>query len=134
MRKQVTRGGRAGRTRAPSRLPDRSGFTLPEIMVVLVILAIGIMPLAIVQSRARVQVRHADRMTQAVVLAQTQLEAMKGAGFGNAAPDSGQAGQLSWRTSVQNVSFGLDRIDVTVTWFDGRRDQNIQVSDLMSMR
>jgi prepilin-type N-terminal cleavage/methylation domain-containing protein len=123
-------GGDSGR----SRRPGRDGFTLPEILVVLLILIIGILPLAIVQTRARTEVRRADRLTQALVLAQGQLEEMKAAGFGNAAPDSGQTGQLHWWASVQDVSFGLQQINVRVTWYDGARDQNIQVSDLMSLR
>lgn len=122
---------RASRRR---RWPGRDGFSLTEIMVVLMILGIGIVPLAMVQSRARTEVTRSDHLTQAVVLGQTQLELMKGAGFGNAAPDSGQADQLRWWTNVQNVSFGLDRIEVTVTWFDGARDQTLQMSSLLSMR
>ncbi|MFH1842664.1 MAG: type II secretion system protein [bacterium] len=124
------------RPQTNKKLPwlGRDGFTLTEIMVVMMILAIGIVPLAMVQSRARVEVRRSDRLTQAVNLAQTQLEQMKGAGFGNAQPDSGQTGVLQWRSNIQNVSFGLDQIQVQVMWFDGARNQNIVVSDLMSMR
>jgi prepilin-type N-terminal cleavage/methylation domain-containing protein len=112
----------------------RDGFTLTEILVVLMILAIGILPIAIVQSQARREVQRSDRLTQAITLAQAQLENMKGAGFGNAQADSGQAGPLAWRTDVQNVSFGMDQIRVEVTWFDGARDRTVQVSDLVSMR
>jgi len=113
---------------------DRGGFTLIEILVVMGILAIGILPLAIVQSQARREVSKSDRYTLAITLAQSQLEQMKGAGFGNATPDSGQVGVIEWRTNVQNVNFGLDRLEVTVTYFDGARDRTIQVSDLVSMR
>lgn len=113
---------------------DHSGFSLTEILVVLIILSIGILPLAIVQSRAGREVSKSDRHTQAITIAQSRLEQMKGAGFGNAAPDSGQVGAIEWRTNVQNVSFGLDRLEVSVTYFDGARDRTIQVSDLVSMR
>ena len=115
-------------------MPDRDGFTLVEILVVLAILTIGILPLAMVQTQARHEVSKSDRFTQAITLAQSQLEQMKGAGFGNAVPDSGQVGAIQWRTAVQNVSFGLDRLEVTVNWFDGARDQTLLVSDLVSTR
>jgi prepilin-type N-terminal cleavage/methylation domain-containing protein len=115
-------------------LPGEAGFTLTEIIVVLGILAIGIMPLAMVQSRARRDVTRSDLYTQAITIAQAQLEQMKGRGFGNAAPDSGQVGQIQWWANVTNVSFGMDRYDVTVIWPDGSRNRTIQVSDLSSMR
>ena len=118
---------------APARA-DRGGFTLTEILVVLVILTIGIVPLAVVQSTSRRAVGHADRMTQAVALAQSRLEQMRGAGFGNAAPDSGQAGQLRWVSDVQNVGFGLDRVGVTVRWFDGRDNRVLRLVSLVSLR
>ena len=115
-------------------MPDRDGFTLVEILVVLAILTIGILPLAMVQTQARHEVSKSDRFTQAITLAQSQLEQLKGAGFGNAVPDSGQVGAIQWRTNVQNISFGLDRLEVTVNWFDGVRDQTMLVSDLVSTR
>jgi len=119
--------------RKPGRV-GRDGFTLVEILVVLVILTIGIVPLAVVQSSARREVSESDRYTQALVLAQDRLERMKALGFGVAAPDSGASGQLAWNADVQNVSFGLDRIGVTVTWFDGGQPQQLRMVSLVSMR
>lgn len=130
------RRGRARRRGREGRRPRlcRGGFSLTEILVVLVILTIGIVPLSLVQSRARRDVTTSDHYTQAIALAQSRFEQMKGAGFGAAAADSGQAGQLRWTQTVQNVSFGLDRIGVTVTWFDGRSNQTVQMVGMVSMR
>jgi prepilin-type N-terminal cleavage/methylation domain-containing protein len=78
----------------------RDGFTLPEVLMVMIILAIGVLPLTMIQSRARAEVRETDRYTQAVTLAQQQLEWAKGQGFGNVVPDSGLAGHVwpaTWR-------------------------------------
>ncbi|MHB8078522.1 MAG: type IV pilus modification PilV family protein [Candidatus Krumholzibacteriia bacterium] len=126
---------RARLARIASRLrPDRGGFTLIEILIVLAVLSIGIIPLALVQSNARREVSHADRYTQAIALAQSRIEQAKGAGFGNAAPDSGDTGQLRWVTDVQNISFGMNQIGVTVTWNDGRSDQALRMVSLVSMR
>ena len=65
-------------------MPGRGGFTLTEILVVMGILVIGILPLAMIQSRARHEVNKSDRFTQAITLAQRQLEEAKGAGFDEA--------------------------------------------------
>jgi type II secretory pathway pseudopilin PulG len=105
-----------------------------EILVVLGILIVGILPLALIQSQARREVTKSDRYTQAIMVAQTRLEQMKGLGFGNAQPDTGQVGPIEWWTNVQNVAFGLDRLEVTVRWSDGARDQTLLFSDLVSMR
>jgi prepilin-type N-terminal cleavage/methylation domain-containing protein len=115
-------------------LPERDGFTLVEMLVVLGILVIGVLPLAVFQSTARPDVNRSNRYTQAVVLAQEHLEAIKSVGFGNAAPDSGQDGQLQWRSNIQNVAFGLDRITVTVSWNEGPRNRTLQMAGLISMR
>jgi prepilin-type N-terminal cleavage/methylation domain-containing protein len=114
--------------------PGRDGFTLTEIMVVLVILTIGILPLAMVQSRAHQEVNDSNRYTQAITVAQDQLERMKGLGFSNAAPDSGVVGAITWRSRVVPVSFGLERLEIVVTWVEDGGNQNLTVADLVSMR
>jgi len=112
----------------------REGFTLVEIMMVMVILTVGVLPVAVIQHRARQEVSESDRYTQAIELAQLHLERMKGMGFGGAVGGQGQAGQISWVSTVTNVSFGLDRITVTATWRNDNADQTLTVSDLVSLR
>ena len=114
--------------------PDRDGFTLIEIMVVMVILVIGILPLAMVQNRAREDVRESDRFTQAITLAQEQLEQMKGQGFGNAAADSGTVGQVDWESRVSLIAFGLERIEVEVSWQDVQGNRSMVLADMVSVR
>lgn len=113
---------------------DRDGFTLTEIMVVMVILVIGILPLAMVQNQSRQEVTEADRFTQAITVAQEQLEQMKGQGFGNAAPDSGVVGQVTWNSNVTLVSFGLERIEVQVDWQDPDGPRTVTLADMVSLR
>lgn len=114
--------------------PDRGGFTLTEIMVVMVVLVIGILPLAMVQNRARQDVQQSDRFTQAITLAQEQLEQIKGQGFGNAQPDSGTVGQVDWESRVTLISFGLERIEVEVSWRDMNGDRSLVLADMVSVR
>jgi prepilin-type N-terminal cleavage/methylation domain-containing protein len=112
----------------------RDGFTLPEVMVVMVLLSIGILPLTMIQGRARQEVAEANRYTQAVTVAQRQLEFAKGVGFGNAAADSGLTGQVQWRRRIVDVSFGLQRIEVQVVFQQGSVPDTLQVASLISRR
>lgn len=116
------------------RRPEREGFTLVEIIMVLVILSVGVLPIAIIQHRARGEVNEADRHTQAIAVAQMQMERMKSQGFGNIVNDNGVAGAINWVAQVDNVGFGLDRVTVTATWQNKGAVETLVVSNLVSMR
>ncbi len=113
---------------------NREGFTLVEILVVLFILTVGILPLAVIQHHARSEVTESDLFTQGITVAQDQLEQMKGMGFGNAVADTGAVGSVQWISSVTNVDFGLDRVEVTVTWQSGGQASSMTLADMVSMR
>ncbi len=121
---------------ASGRLPGfgREGFTLVEILMVLMILTVGVLPIAIIQHRSRAQVSEADRATQAIEIAQLHLERTKGMGFGNAVASNGQAGQITWAVTVTNVSFGLDQVRVTTTWQNDGLQETLTIADLISTR
>ncbi|MEN8007276.1 MAG: type II secretion system protein [Candidatus Krumholzibacteriota bacterium] len=121
---------------ATGRLPGfgNEGFTLVEIMMVLMILTVGVLPIIMIQHRARNEVSEADRSTQAIELAQLHLERTKGMGFGNAVNDAGQTGQIAWAVRVTNVAFGLDRVEVTTTWQNDGVQETLIIADLMSTR
>ncbi len=111
------------------------GFTLVELMVVLVILSVGLLPLAFIQTRASQDVLESSMWTQAVQVAQLQMESARALGFGNVTADSGLVDSAyTWRRQVQNVSFGLDQITIDVTWNEKGQQRNIQVTDLISFR
>ena len=112
----------------------QTGFSLVEVLVVLMIISVGILPIAVVQHRARREVSEADQYTQALNVAQAQMERIKGQGFGVAASDSGQAGRIVWNAQVTNVAFGLDRIQVTTSWNNGDGTQSLTLADLTSLR
>ena len=125
---------RVRRAFASGRLPGRAGFTLVEIMMVLMVLTVGVLPIAIIQHRARQEVSESDRYTQGIELAQFHLERTKGMGFGAAVADSGQTGQIEWAVQVTNLSFGLDRIEVTTSWQNDGQEESLTIADLVSMR
>ena len=113
---------------------DRDGFSLIELLVVMMILAVGILPVAVVQHQARREVVKADLYAEAIAVSQSQLERLKGMGFGNAVADSGVTGRISWNAQVTNVSWGLDRINITATWETSNGPQTVAMADLVSLR
>ena len=115
-------------------LPGNGGFTLVEIMMVLMILSVGVLPIAMIQHRARREVTESDHYTRAVTVAQAQLERIKGLGFGNAANEAGVEGAVNWNSTITNVGFGLDRIEVTVVWQEGGDAVTMTFADLVSLR
>ncbi|MBU8869724.1 MAG: prepilin-type N-terminal cleavage/methylation domain-containing protein [Gemmatimonadales bacterium] len=121
-------------TRGHIGLPGREGFSLVEILMVLLILSIGILPVVIIQHRSRQEISESDRYTQAITIAQSQMERIKGQGFGTAAPDSGAQGQVNWVCSVTNIGVGLDRIEITARWQGDRGQETLTIADLVSMR
>ena len=122
-----------GRWAARGRL-DRQGFTLVEILMVLMILSVGILPVAIIQHQARREVTESDHYTRAVTVAQAQLERIRALGFGNAVNEAGVEGTVAWNSTITNLAFGLDRVEVTVVWQEGGDAVNLTFADLVSMR
>ncbi len=115
-------------------LPGRGGFTLVEILMVLVILSVGVLPIALIQHRARREVTQSDIYTRAITVAQAQMERIKSQGFGNIADEAGADGVINWTSTVTNVGFGLDRVEVVVTWQEGGAPMTLTFADLVSMR
>ena len=128
--------GRIRKVLGFGRLPgmDREGFTLIEILMVLMILTVGVLPIAIIQHKARKEVNESDRYTQGIELAQFQMERAKGLGFGNAVADSGAVGNVQWTLTVTNVAFGLDRLEVTTRWQNDDVEESLTIANLVSMR
>jgi len=114
---------------------DNKGFSLVELMVVLVILTIGLLPLALVQTRASEDVTESGHFTDAVRVAELQMESAKALGFGNIPVDSGTVdGFYTWSRQVNNVSLGLDQIVVGVVWNEKGDRRTISVRDMISFR
>lgn len=121
-----------GRGKAGRR--DREGFTLVEIMMVLLILSLGILPIAVIQHQARREVSESDNFTRAITVAQGQIEWIKGLGFGNATADTGVIGNIAWTSTITTVSTGLERIEVTAHWQSQDQMEQLTIADLVSIR
>lgn len=115
-------------------LPGDAGMTLVEMMVVLVILAIGVLALSAVQLRSSTDVFSTGRHTRALMVAQTRVEIARSAGYLLAVSDSGTTDGFAWRALVDSSDVGLRRVRVSVNWTDKGRARSIQLNDLVALR
>lgn len=111
-----------------------AGFSLVELMVALVILTIGLLPLAFVQTRAQQDVFDSGRHTEALAIAQLQMEEAKSLGFGVAVADTGVVDSYTWIRDVQNISAGLDQITVNVNWNERGDARSVTLINRISFR
>jgi Tfp pilus assembly protein PilV len=109
-------------------------MTLVELMVVLVVVAIGVLALSAVQTRSSTDVYATGRSTRALQLAQTRIEIARGAGFALAQSDSGATDGFTWRTLVDSADVGLRRVRVNVAWTEKGRVNAVQLNDLVAQR
>jgi prepilin-type N-terminal cleavage/methylation domain-containing protein len=113
---------------------DEAGVTLVELMIVLVMIAVGILALSAVQTRSSSDVYNTGRNTRALALAQSQMETVRAAGFTAAISDSGVSDGFNWWTRLTPLSTDLDQIDVTVTWTENGTQQALKLTNLLSDR
>ena len=119
----------------PPAKPDPSaGLTLVELMIVLVVVSIGILALAGVQTRSTTDVYSTGRNSSALAVAQARMETVRGAGFALARPDSGQTGGFAWWTGVDSVSVDLKALHVSVTWTEQGTSRTVRLDNLLSDR
>lgn len=121
------------RSLAPLRL-DSAGVSLVEIMVVLVIVAIGILALVAVQTYSTTDVFATGQDTRALSIGQERMEVARTAGFTAAVSDSGTVDGFDWTTHVNNVSAGLNQVRVTVAWREHGKQRTLQLTNLLSAR
>ncbi|HXV13040.1 MAG TPA: prepilin-type N-terminal cleavage/methylation domain-containing protein [Candidatus Krumholzibacteria bacterium] len=112
----------------------QEGFSLVELMVALVILTIGLLPLAFVQTRAQQDVFDSGRYTEAITIATLQMEETKSLGFGVAVTDTGTVDNYTWVRDVQSISPTLDQITVSVSWTERGTPRLVQIINRLSDR
>jgi prepilin-type N-terminal cleavage/methylation domain-containing protein len=117
-----------------NKLNNNLGFSMIELVVVMVILALGILPLAAVQTQSHRDVFETGQHAEALYIAQAQMETVRNLGFANAVTDSGVVAVYTWRTNINNVSLGLNSVRVSVQWNEKGQPQSVVLSDLLSFR
>jgi prepilin-type N-terminal cleavage/methylation domain-containing protein len=111
-----------------------AGVTLVELMIVLVVIAIGILALSGVQTRSSSDVYATGRRTRALAVAQTQMEVKRSLGYTGAVSDSGVTDGYTWAATVDTPSIDLARVRVSVSWTEKGTTDSLQIIDLISKR
>ena len=117
---------------APTR--DGQGFTLVEVMIALVVIAIGVMALSGIQTRSSRDVYATGRSSRALALAQQHLETIRAGGYTAAVTDSGDQEVFHWVARVDSAGLDLKRVDVRVTWSEQMQSRDVRLTTLMSSR
>lgn len=107
-----------------SRLRDKKGFTLLEVMITMVIFAIGLLGLASMQVMAIKGNSFGQQMTAASTLAQNQLEEMRqntGAltnGNDTVTDQNGTIYARTWTVTPNTPQTSMTTVLLTVQWTD----------------
>lgn len=112
------------------RYARQSGFTLLELMVALVILALGIVGLMRAVSQGMAATAQIRDVTAATTLAQMKMEELASNVADLPAESSGNFGdeapEFSWRAMAEETDIeGLKKITVVVLWQRGNRQQSV---------
>ena len=113
---------------------NSAGVTLVELMIVLVVIAIGVLALSGVQTRSSTDVYATGRRTRALAVAQTQIEVARSLGYTQAVSTAGATDGFTWQTQVDIPSVELKRLRVTVFWSEKGNPDSLQLVDLLSAR
>lgn len=116
------------------RRPGEAGFSLVELMVVLVFISIGILALSSVQLTSFTDVYATGRHTRALDLAQTRMETARAVGYTSAQSDSGAVDGFAWLCLVDSGGVALKRVATTVSWVDKGRTRSVRLMSLISAR
>jgi prepilin-type N-terminal cleavage/methylation domain-containing protein len=119
---------------ANGRLSPEAGFSLVELMIVLVFIAIGIMALSAVQTSSFTDVYSSGMYTRALDLAQTRIETARAVGYSLAQADSGTVGSYNWVCLVDSAGVSLNRVTATVSWVDKSGPRSVRLVSLLSDR
>ena len=118
---------------------SRKGFTLTEVLLGFVILAVGILAIAPMQITSTKGGYFSNNVTQATIFAQDKLEYLKNLSYRNSDLSSGQhnEGKISGtifsrqHTIVEDAGNSMKTISVTVQWTD-RGNHSISFSTIRS--
>ncbi len=125
-----------------NNLSQEKGFTLIEVLIGVIILAIGVLAIAGMQITSTRGTSFSNNLMQASYAAQDRLELLKNTGFGDAllsygshadgtATSSGVVYNRAYTVAPDPAGSGYKLITYVVTWNDGV-DHNISFSTIRS--
>ncbi len=114
-----------------ARMKNQKGFTLIEVMIAMVILAVGILGLAPLMVLSIYSNTYSQDLTQATAIAQDRIEQLKNAGSLGVCPYADTTNGIDGiynrtiraddATSDATVPAGIYRIKVTISWTDKKQ-------------
>jgi type IV pilus assembly protein PilV len=120
-------------------LRNETGFTLIELMVTLVILSVALLALAGLQVTASTVNAHSKRLTAAMTLVETKLEAIKDTAYATILSKSSTPVVAANMQFTQQVTVTANSpvptaktVRVTVTWTEGARSYTVPLSTVIS--
>lgn len=117
---------------------SENGFTLLEVLIASVIIALAFVPLLTTQNRSLDRFNESAQITRATLLAKEKLVETELKGFppleeteGDFAEEENSA--FSWRKSVtETFSKKLRRVELTVFWFEGNREKQVSLVEYLN--
>ena len=104
-----------------------AGFTLIEVILTISILAFGLLAVASMQVSAIRANGHADRVTEATILAQDKMEELMADSYANVTSGSEQEGAytVTWSVTENTTGVTSNTKIVTVTISGGELDKEV---------
>lgn len=123
-----------------SALRNQRAFSLLEVLIALVILAVGMLGLAGLQIMSINGNRFGQEMTVASTLAQNKLEELRQTDFDSLVSSndicinqaSGVNFDREWTVTEDSPAAGMKTIDVTVSWPGTEADRQVNISTIVS--
>jgi len=121
------------------KISGKEGFTLIEVMIAILILAVGMMAMALLQVTAIRGGSFANQMTQASILGQDKIEVLKNTDYGSISSNSdtvtggnGVTYTRTWTVTNDSPYSGSKTINLTVTWTGPQGNtHNVQFSTIV---
>jgi type IV pilus assembly protein PilV len=115
------------------------GFTLVETMIALVVLSVGLVALAALQTSAIRGNAFSKRMTTAVSIANEKMEQLKNSSYANILSESPtQINQSNMNYSRQVIVTNnsplpnTKTVNVTITWSEGSKSYSVPIITIIS--